>query len=988
MELSSAPLHKGQLPWRGLLLTETPQAFYWYKGKNPDIRNEIARFIPSDNANAIGPAYSGRETIYPNGSLLFQNVIQKDTGAYMLRIVMQNYDYMEVSVQFHVHPANPPALYSWFVNGELLSSSQELFIPNITTNDSGSYTCFVYNSVTRLNRTTVKNIKVLVILSEQEDLTKGNDYCLFSPKMDQYPTKNLEYGFLKDNFKKLHEHKKKRYRTQKIVADFRDAGRSLTEVKVEEEERDPQSPEFEIEEEEEMLSSVIADSRRENPLMMSLMNIEKQKLELEKRRLDIEAESLHVEKERLQIEKESPPRPGARAPAAGEGAAERKPDLGQGEKSILQPQDIEAEKLKLKRERLQLEKDRLQFLKFESETRQIEKERLQQRFTSVDVKVVGELATPSPPLSNVSGFAQITVEAVPPHVAEGENVLLLVHNLSETPRVFYWYKGENTDNSNEIARFITSDNVNITRPAYSGRETIYPNGSLLFQNVTQKDTGAYTLQMVMQSFDTTKVSVQFHVYPSNPPALYSWFVNGELLSSSQELFIPNITTSNSGSYTCFVYNSVTGLNKTTVKNIEVLVLMPKNKGQAGNGHSCVFKARCEAIIHGKIKSQPEVSGNLHADNRHACPAVASGSLAYAEKQLSFVCNSTPVQGAQRNPLKVYPGHLLLQIQGMKLFLFLSLCPETQTNLTIDKELVSHTSHDSDSPFVYPELSPMTFLLRDVNPRDNLYPWIRHLTASLLIYWSSPTTANVTVEPVPPHVAEGANVLLLVHNLSETPQVFYWHKGENPDNSNEIARFITSDNVNTAGPAYSGRETIYPNGSLLFQNVTQKDTGAYMLRMLMQSYDDKKVSVQFHVHPANPPALYSWFVNGELLSSSQELFIPNITTNNSGSYTCFVYNSVTGLNKTTVKNIEVLADPTQGSSGLSGGAIAGIVVGSVAGVDDVAYTVLNINGPTPKPPTSTSPSPRATESLFRSKREVIMACHSGYTNDAFPESHPH
>ena len=57
--------------------------------------------------------------------------------------------------------------------------------------------------------------------------------------------------------------------------------------------------------------------------------------------------------------------------------------------------------------------------------------------------------------------------------------------------------------------------------------------------------------------------------------------------------------------------------------------------------------------------------------------------------------------------------------------------------------------------------------------------------------------------------------------------------------------------------------------------------------------------------SNPPAQYSWFVNGELLSSSQELFIPNITTNNSGSYTCFVYNSVTGLNKTTVKYIEVL-----------------------------------------------------------------------------------
>lgn len=117
----------------------------------------------------------------------------------------------------------------------------------------------------------------------------------------------------------------------------------------------------------------------------------------------------------------------------------------------------------------------------------------------------------------------------------------------------------------------------------------------------------------------------------------------------------------------------------------------------------------------------------------------------------------------------------------------------------------------------------------------------------MIYWSSPTTAQVTVEAVPPHVAEGANVLLLVHNLPETVLVFYWYKGENPDNSNEITRFITSTSVITTGPAYSGRETIYPNGSLLFQNVNQNDTGVYMLQMLMQNFDTMKESVQFHVH---------------------------------------------------------------------------------------------------------------------------------------------
>nr|XP_048296402.1 carcinoembryonic antigen-related cell adhesion molecule 1 isoform X6 [Myodes glareolus] len=121
-----------------------------------------------------------------------------------------------------------------------------------------------------------------------------------------------------------------------------------------------------------------------------------------------------------------------------------------------------------------------------------------------------------------------------------------------------------------------------------------------------------------------------------------------------------------------------------------------------------------------------------------------------------------------------------------------------------------------------------------------------LAASLLIYWSSPTTAQVSVEAVPPHVAEGANVLLLVHNLQETPQVFYWYKGENQD-SNEIARFITSPGEITTGPAYSGRETIYPNGSLLFQNVIQNDTGAYTLHMIMENFDRKTLSVQFHVH---------------------------------------------------------------------------------------------------------------------------------------------
>ncbi|XP_039106559.1 myb/SANT-like DNA-binding domain-containing protein 4 [Hyaena hyaena] len=200
------------------------------------------------------------------------------------------------------------------------------------------------------------------------------------------------------------------------VADFRDAGGSLTEVKVEEEERDPQSPEFEIEEEEEMLSSVIPDSRRESDLPdfphieefftlnstparpaydepHVLVTLEKQKLELEQRRLDLEAERLRLERERLQLERErlhvDRERLRLQIVSSEKPPADGEPGLG--EKPGPQPQDLETERLKLERERLQLEKERLQFLKFESEKLQIEKERLQVEKERLRIQKEGHL---------------------------------------------------------------------------------------------------------------------------------------------------------------------------------------------------------------------------------------------------------------------------------------------------------------------------------------------------------------------------------------------------------------------------------------------------------------------------------------------------------------------------------------------------------------------------------------------------------------------
>uniref|UniRef100_A0A452T9S0 Ig-like domain-containing protein n=1 Tax=Ursus maritimus TaxID=29073 RepID=A0A452T9S0_URSMA len=92
-----------------------------------------------------------------------------------------------------------------------------------------------------------------------------------------------------------------------------------------------------------------------------------------------------------------------------------------------------------------------------------------------------------------------------------------------------------------------------------------------------------------------------------------------------------------------------------------------------------------------------------------------------------------------------------------------------------------------------------------------------------------------------------------------------------------------------------------------------------------SYYHPGTSLMLSCHAAsNPPARYSWLVNGRPQTSTQELFIPNVTVNDSGAYTCVASNSGTRLSKTTVKTITV--SDGRSTTGLPVGSIIGIAVG--------------------------------------------------------------
>nr|XP_012375561.2 carcinoembryonic antigen-related cell adhesion molecule 8-like [Dasypus novemcinctus] len=243
-----------------------------------------------------------------------------------------------------------------------------------------------------------------------------------------------------------------------------------------------------------------------------------------------------------------------------------------------------------------------------------------------------------------------------------------------------------------------------------------------------------------------------------------------------------------------------------------------------------------------------------------------------------------------------------------------------------------------------------------------------LTVSLLIFWSRPLTAQLTIESVPADAAEGSDVLLIVHNQPKDPQAYHWFKGERVDASQKILSLKTNPQQTTLGPAHSGRETIDPNGSLLIKNVTQNDSGIYHLQIIDTNLDSHSASGQICVYSALPTPFirsntsdlvegqgsvaltcepetqnttYRWSMNNQSLPDSarlqlsldnRTLTIHSVTRKDTGPYECETQNPVSA-HRSDPFTLKVFYGTSGGVPGpfLSAGAIAGIVMGVLAGL---------------------------------------------------------
>ncbi|XP_035140492.1 cell adhesion molecule CEACAM6 isoform X1 [Callithrix jacchus] len=211
------------------------------------------------------------------------------------------------------------------------------------------------------------------------------------------------------------------------------------------------------------------------------------------------------------------------------------------------------------------------------------------------------------------------------------------------------------------------------------------------------------------------------------------------------------------------------------------------------------------------------------------------------------------------------------------------------------------------------------------------PWKELLlTASLLTFWNLPTSAQLTTESMPSNAAEGKEVLLLTYNVPQNTDGFNWYKGERVDGTVRIIGYVIASQLTTPGPTYSGRETIYPNASLLIQNVTLNDTGFYTLQVIKADLTSEEATVQFRVYPELPKpfitsnnsnpvededavaltcepetqeSTYLWWVNNQSLpvsprlqlsSDNRTLTLLSVTRNDTETYECEIQNLVSAI----------------------------------------------------------------------------------------------
>ncbi|XP_036599578.1 carcinoembryonic antigen-related cell adhesion molecule 3-like [Trichosurus vulpecula] len=116
-------------------------------------------------------------------------------------------------------------------------------------------------------------------------------------------------------------------------------------------------------------------------------------------------------------------------------------------------------------------------------------------------------------------------------------------------------------------------------------------------------------------------------------------------------------------------------------------------------------------------------------------------------------------------------------------------------------------------------------------RDWSSCWKRFLFTATILSSSIQlaSLAQLSIAPIPSYGSIGSNATLSVRGIPKEPQSYSWFR-QMMEESNKIVSYAVQSGEQTRGLNHTGRESIFPNGSLFITNLTSNDNGVYIIEV--------------------------------------------------------------------------------------------------------------------------------------------------------------
>ncbi|XP_062321604.1 carcinoembryonic antigen-related cell adhesion molecule 5-like isoform X2 [Osmerus eperlanus] len=444
-------------------------------------------------------------------------------------------------------------------------------------------------------------------------------------------------------------------------------------------------------------------------------------------------------------------------------------------------------------------------------------------------------------------------------------------------------------NGSNFVTFVSQGNVINVSPAYEGRITLDTfTGSLELRNLALNDSGTYSLNMVTQGGFTKLGSTVLQVLEqvSNP------VINAS--ASDVVEFNSSVSLSCSSSGSSPSYHWLNGSSEVTASdNVQL--------GDGGSTLTIVNVTRYDqgpwrCNVTNRVSndiSQPFNITIYYGPEDTVVEVNPPDGLYVAGSALSLSCS------AHSKPVAKYYWFL----NGTQL-----------SNEGPELQVVNIQTNQSGS-YICQAFNTRT--LRQVSSEpSNISVWEK--------------VADVSINPSSQPIIEGMSVNLTCAAAGSISTRKWMKDG---------VSLSPSDRVSFSGD----------NKTVSISPVNKQDNGVYLCRVTNPlSFQDAKYNMIVNYGPdsvtiegplkievgqkftltcltdSTPTANYSWTVNGTE-RPGQVFTIEKIQYEDSGTYKCTASNDITGLSKHAVHTLEVKAEGSLTESGLSGGAIAGIVI---------------------------------------------------------------